>query len=101
MIRQSAQVATFTPIPPKHLHLEPEACPACGQDIPADKLEEITGRIAAHEREKARALSERLELDHALATTQAQAKAKAELEEERRQSVQAERQQHARLPSQE
>ena len=90
MIRQSAQVSTFTPIPPKHLHLEPEACPACGQDIPADKLEEITGRIAAHEREKARALSERLERDHALATAQAQAKAKADLEEERRQSVQRE-----------
>jgi hypothetical protein len=87
MIRQSAQVSTFPPIPPKHLHLEPEACPACGQDIPADKLEEITGRIAAHEREKARALSERLEREHALATAQAQAKAKADLEEERRQSA--------------
>ena len=90
MMRQSAQVSTFTPIPPKHLHLEPEACPACGQDIPADKLEEITGKIAAHEREKARALSERLERDHAFATAQVQAKAKADLEEERRQSAQRE-----------
>jgi hypothetical protein len=90
MIRQSAQISTFTPVPPKHLNLESEACPACGQDIPADKLEEITGRIAAHEREKARALSERLEREHALATAQAQAKAKADLEEERRQSAQRE-----------
>ena len=82
MIPQSAQVSTFTPVPPKHLHLEPEACPCPGQDISTDKLEEITGRIAAHEREKARALSERLEREHALATAQVQAKAKASLEEE-------------------
>jgi hypothetical protein len=90
MIRQSAQVSTFPPVTLTHLHLESEACPACGQDIPADKLEEITGRISAHEREKARVLSERLEGEHTLATAQAQAKAKADLEEERRQSAQRE-----------
>lgn len=90
MIHQSAQVSTFPSLPPKHPHLEPEACPACGQEIPADKLEEITGKIAAHEREKARVLSERLEREYAVATAQAQAKAKADLEEERRRSVQRE-----------
>lgn len=88
MIRQSAQVSTFPSIPPKHPHLEPETCPACGQEIPTDKLEEISGRIAAHEREKARALSEKLEREHALATAQAAVKAKADLEEERRLSAQ-------------
>jgi hypothetical protein len=90
MITQSAQVSVFPPNPQKHLHLGPETCPSCGQDIPADKLEEITGRISAHEREKARALSERLEREHALATAQVQAQAKADLEEERRQSAERE-----------
>jgi hypothetical protein len=90
MIRQSAQVSAFPPIPPTHFHLKPETCPSCGQEIPADKLEEISGRIAAHEREKARALSEKLEREHALATAQAEVKAKADLEEERRLSAQRE-----------
>src|SRR5690242_18396206 len=88
MSSQSAQVSTFPPIGPNHFHLEPETCPACGQEIPADKLEEISGKIAAHEREKARALSEKLKREHALATAQAEVKANADLEEERRLSTQ-------------
>ena len=33
-----------------HLHIAGQRCPFCEQEIPPDKLEEISGRIAARER---------------------------------------------------
>jgi hypothetical protein len=42
---------------PPHLHIVGETCPTCGQGIPPEKLEEISGRIAAREREQALAIT--------------------------------------------
>jgi hypothetical protein len=72
---------------PSHLHFEGESCPSCGQAIPPDKLEEISGRIAAKERERTRAISAQLEKQHAIEKAQADAKAKSDLESEREQSA--------------
>lgn len=70
-----------------HIHLSLETCPTCGQDIPADKIEEIGGRIAAREREQALAITLQLEKQFAIEKTAAEAKAKADVELERQQSA--------------
>ena len=70
-----------------HVHLSLEACPTCGQEIPADKIEEIGGRIAAREREQALAITVQLEKQYGIEKAAAEAKAKADLESEREQSA--------------
>lgn len=70
-----------------HIHLSLETCPTCGQDIPADKIEEIGGRIAARQREQALAITLQLEKQHATEKAATEAKAKADLESERQQSA--------------
>ena len=79
---RSETVVRCSPVPP-HVHFDGEACPACGQDIPADKLEEISGKIAVREREQTLAITSQLEGQHAVERAQADAKAKAELESAR------------------
>lgn len=87
MNTQSALKPTFGSMPPAHVHFQPEACPACGQEIPPDKLQEISGKIAAREREQALAISGQLEEKYALEKAQAEAKARGDLESERQQSA--------------
>ncbi|HKW35446.1 MAG TPA: DUF2130 domain-containing protein [Candidatus Acidoferrum sp.] len=69
-----------------HIHLSLEICPTCGQEIPADKIEEIGGRIAAREREQALAITLQLEKQYAIEKAAREAKAKADLESAREQS---------------
>ena len=61
--------------------------PGASKDIPPEKLEEISGKIAAKEREQAQAITAKLEQQHAIDKAQADAKAKADLEFERQQSA--------------
>jgi hypothetical protein len=70
-----------------HVHLSLEACPTCGQEIPADKIKEIGGRIASREREQALAITLQLEKQYGIEKAAAEAKAKADLESEREQSA--------------
>ena len=42
-----------------------DTCPTCGQEIPPDKLEEISGKIAAREREQMLAITAQLEKQYA------------------------------------
>jgi hypothetical protein len=87
-----SQSSAFRPDPHPHLHVAGEQCPFCGQDIPEEKLEEISGRIAAREQERLSEAVARLQEQYRLEKTQAEAKARAELEEARRQAAeQAER----------
>jgi hypothetical protein len=86
MTTQTRQTSEFTEVT-THVHLSLEACPTCGQEIPADKIEEIGGRIAAHEREQALAITLRLEKQYAIEKSAAETKAKADLESERQQSA--------------
>jgi hypothetical protein len=62
-------------------------CPTCGQDIPSDRVEEISGKVAAREREQTLALSLKFEKQYASDKALAEARAKAELEAERQQSA--------------
>ncbi len=55
---------------PHHLHVEGETCPWCEQDIPADKLADIKGRIAAKEQERTQAIAARLAGQYASALEQ-------------------------------
>jgi hypothetical protein len=71
-----------------------ETCPWCEQEIPPDKLEEVSGKIAAREHEQALAITARLQQQYTLEKAQADAKAEDDLELERRQS--AEREERAR-----
>jgi hypothetical protein len=86
MNTQTRQTSEFTDVT-THVHLSLETCPTCGQDIPADKIEEIGGRIAAREREQALAITLELEKQFAIEKSTAEAKAKADLESERQQSA--------------
>jgi hypothetical protein len=70
-----------------HLHREGDRCPSCGQDIPLEKLEEISGKIALREREQAHAITSKLAQQYEAEKMQAAAKATAELDLERSQSV--------------
>jgi hypothetical protein len=71
------------PIPPLVL----ETCPTCGQEIPPDRVEEISGKIAARERDRALAITAQVEQRYAAEKAQADAKAKADLEQERQQGA--------------
>ena len=87
MIPQSPQTSSFLkPLSP-HLHIDGEACPWCEQEIPAEKLEEISGKIAAREREQTKAITAQLEQQHAFDKAQLEAKVKADVDAERRQSA--------------
>src|SRR5271168_3091259 len=75
-----------------HLHLVPSNCPSCGQEIPADKLEEIAGRIAAKEREQTLAITAQFEQKYLSDRSAIEAQAKADLEAERHKSAKREQQ---------
>ena len=83
---QSGQTSEFTGVQ-SHLHIGLESCPTCGQEIPPDKLEEISGKIAAREREQRLAITAQFEKTYAIEKRDADAKAKADLESERQQSA--------------
>src|ERR1700716_3090536 len=61
---------------PPHLHFSLESCPTCGQAIPPDKLEEISGKIAAKERERILTITAQLEKQYVIERARADAKAK-------------------------
>ena len=61
MIPQPRTVTPFRPALSSHLHVEGETCPWCEQDIPPEKLEEISGKIALREHEQSLAITARLE----------------------------------------
>jgi hypothetical protein len=86
MIPQLA-ISTFHPPLSSHPRIDGQTCPSCGQEIPIDKIEEISGKIALREREQALAITRRLEQQHETEKEQADAKAKADLDHERRQSA--------------
>src|SRR5258708_634724 len=73
--------------PSRLSHINVEACPSCGQEIPLEKLEEISGKIALREREQALAITTKLEQQYETERAQAVAKATDELDLERRQSA--------------
>ncbi len=85
MTLQSGQMSEFKL--PSHIQLGRDSCPTCGQAIPPDKLEEISGRIAARERERTLAITAQLNMQYAAEKARAETKAKADLEEERQQSA--------------
>ena len=93
MIPQQTPTSSYlksVPAHAAHLHIDGDTCPWCEQDILPEKLEEISGKIAAKERETARAITTKLEQQHAADTAQAAAKAKADLELERQQGAERE-----------
>jgi hypothetical protein len=73
----------FNPSLKPHLHLDSDRCPSCGQDIPPEKFQEISGKIAAREREHAQAITTKLSQQYETERSQAAAKAAAELDAER------------------
>jgi len=83
----AASTSPFRQSPSPHLHIYSETCPWCEQDIPPEKLEEISGKIAAREREQADAITAKLEQQYTIDKAQADAKAKADLELERQYSA--------------
>jgi hypothetical protein len=85
MSQQSVQRSNFA-AEPSLLPLGAENCPTCGQKIPPDKFEEISGRIGAREREQTLAIAAQLEKQHAIEKREADARAKADLEAERQKS---------------
>lgn len=87
MIPQTTSTSAFHPDLSPRLPFDPETCPSCGQEIPPEKIEEISGRIALREREQALAITVKLQQQHELEKTEANAKAQADLELERRQSA--------------
>ena len=66
MIPQSAPTSSFLKPQSSHLHIDGETCPWCEQEIPPERLEEISGKIAAREREQTHAITAKLEQQHAL-----------------------------------
>ena len=66
MIPQSAPTTSFLKPQSPHLHIGGETCPWCEQEIPPERLEEISGKIAAREREQTHAITAKLEQQHAL-----------------------------------
>ena len=87
MISQSAPTPSFLKPQSPHLHIDGETCPWCEQEIPPERLEEISGKIAARERERMHAITAKLEQQYEIDKEQADAKAKADLELERRLSA--------------
>lgn len=90
MIPQHTTQIDFRPATASHLHTDTGTCPSCGQEIPLDKLEEISGKIALREREQARALRTKLEEQFELEKAQTKAQATADLDAERRKSLERE-----------
>ncbi len=86
MTAQSGQAPALDAVT-LHLHIGNSTCPTCGQDIPPDKLEEISGRIAAREQERAQAIAAQLEKQHAAEKALVEARAKADLDSERQESA--------------
>lgn len=86
MASQPSQASSFAG-PTSHLHFNDTKCPACGQEIPPDKLKEIGGRIAAREHEQMVAITAQFEQRYALEKALAENKAKSELESERQQGL--------------
>lgn len=72
--------------------LEAETCPSCGQEIPAEKLQEISGRIAARERERTQAITAELERKYEEEARVAEAEAAEKLRAQARQSEAREKQ---------
>jgi hypothetical protein len=66
MIPQSAPTSSFLKPRSPHLHIDGETCPWCEQEIPLERLEEISCKIAAREREQTHAITAQLEQQHAL-----------------------------------
>ena len=89
MASQSSQTSDFSALLP-HFDFNDKNCPACGQEIPPEKLEAIGGRIAAREREQMQTITAQLEKQHAVEKAQAESKAKADLETERQESARRE-----------
>lgn len=84
MIPQSVPDAPpFLKSLPPHLHVDGETCPTCEQEIPPARLKEISGKIAAKQREQADAITRKLQQQFAIDTAEAEAKAQAALELER------------------
>jgi hypothetical protein len=83
----SASTSPFRQSPLPHLHIYSETCPWCEQEIPPEKLQEISGKIAARERQQADAITAKLEQQFTIDKAQADAKAKADLELERQYSA--------------
>src|SRR5882724_6217626 len=82
------QVAPTSTYHPSRLsHINVEACPSCGQEIPLEKIEEISGKIALREREQALAITTKLEQQYEVEKAQVVAKAHDDLDLERRQSA--------------
>ena len=90
MAAQSTPLSAFRSSSATHMHVAGETCPTCGQDIPPDRLEEISGRITAREREQALAITAHLEQKHSAEKADAAAKVAAELDAIRRQSAERE-----------
>jgi hypothetical protein len=65
------------------MHLGAKTCPWCEQEIPPEKLQEISGKIVARERAQVQAITEKLHQRYAIEKAEADAKAKADLELER------------------
>jgi DNA repair exonuclease SbcCD ATPase subunit len=70
-----------------HFHFGGQTCPYCGQPIPEDKLEEISGRIEARARERLAGETERLREQYNREREQAEAKARAELDQLKKDST--------------
>jgi hypothetical protein len=87
MSPQPASTSLFRQSLSSQLHIDNQTCPSCEQDIPPEKLEEISGKIAARERKQAQAITAKLEQQYAIDKARADAKAKADLELERQQSA--------------
>lgn len=79
--------APFRSLLTSHAHVDNETCPWCEQEIPPEKLEEISGKIAARQRQQTQAITTKLEQQHALDKAQAEAKATADLDLERQQGA--------------
>ena len=87
MISQQGTTPPYRSALSSHLHTDGDTCPFCEQEIPPEKLEEISGKIAMRESERERAIRTTLDQQYAIDKTQAEAKANAALELERQQSV--------------
>ena len=87
MIPHSASTSSYLSSKIPHMHIGGDTCPWCEQEIPPEKLEEISGKIAVKEREQTQAITAGLEQQYEIDKAQADAKAKADLELERQQSA--------------
>src|SRR5436190_7527295 len=78
---------TSTYHPSRFSHINAETCPSCGQEIPLEKLEEISGKIALREREQALAITTKIGQQYEIEKAQVVAKANDDLNLERSQSA--------------